>query len=100
MSLLSPRELAHIKIAYAWVAAHADDLRMDYLLSPHNIDRFLIFPTRLHNQGQEFMFIDTIPIFPLEPTEKSRQGVVIALEVREQRTKRRNKGGKGKGKRS
>lgn len=46
------------------------------------------------------MFIDAVPIPPFEPIERSRHSIIIALESREQRSKKKSEGSKGKGKRT
>lgn len=97
MPPLSPQELACIKVTRAWAATHPEELWIDCLLTLHNINMFLMSCARLHVPRLKFMFIDTVSIFPLEPTERSRCGVVIAPKAREQRSKKRNEGGKGKG---
>lgn len=45
------------------------------------------------------MLTDTISVPSLEPTKRSRRGVTIASDAREQRSKKMSEGNEGKGKR-
>lgn len=96
MAPLSERELAHIEIVCTWAVTHPDDLWMNYLLSSNNINRFFMSPTYLHVLGREFLITDVIS----HPLVKSGRGVIIAPKVREKRSKKKDGGDKGKGKRT
>lgn len=53
--LLSTWEEARIQLVQAWTDKNASSTWLDVILTPPNIDRFLMVPIRVHVLGREFL---------------------------------------------
>lgn len=72
MPPLSRRELSRIEIVRSWAEAYEEEVWTNLLLTPDNVDRFLMSPDRSQAKERKFMISDLIPTSIKKPSAKTK----------------------------